>query len=472
MAVFEALIEKRDELALMMGFSSFSELSLRNNRMARDPTTVIHFLNQLSAQIMPQTFEEVKILQEFKLKQEGTTELEGWDKAYYIAAAKSQLARDSKSKVQLPSSEEIAEYFTLGNCIAGIQILLERLFGLTVKINWPVNFPSDPIELAQRHHDVGLQHHQIWHQNVVQLLLSDPQEGFFGVLYLDLFHRPHKFSQSATFSIRFPKATVNQVLCEPGSAAIVCDFGVRTSKTRNSFASPSNTSSILEYVLFHSEVETLYHELGHALHCLLSRTHTQHLAGTRAALDFVEFPSTLFENYAWNFEFLQLWARDGLGRPLSQQWVHNLRHQRSTFAAIETQTQIATSMFDQLIHRADGRPLAALLHSQSSLLLDSLMHTHTLLPFYPHTRWQTTFGHVIGYAAGYYGYLYSRVFSTNIWHHCFLKDPLNREQGERLRRFLLQHGGTKDPYQMISNMLDGKDISTQIFVNTLSPLPK
>jgi intermediate peptidase len=100
-------------------------------------------------------------------------------------------------------------------------------------------------------------------------------------------------------------------------------------------------------------------------------------------------------------------------------------------------------------------------------LLARLQEELTLVPFVPGTCWQTRFNHLVSYGAGYYSYLYAKVFASHIWHECFAEDPLSREAGERLRRCMLEHGAAKEPADMLVQMLGGKEPSMDYYLREL-----
>jgi intermediate peptidase len=201
-------------------------------------------------------------------------------------------------------------------------------------------------------------------------------------------------------------------------------------------------------LLNHHEVETLFHEFGHGLHSLLSRTTFQHLSGTRAAMDFVETPSHLFENYAWDPQFLPIMARHyATGEVISEDTVQKLIKSRNQFRCIETQSQILYALFDQALF---GVPNP---NRGSTTDLFAKLHRENNVPYAEGTHWHSRFGHLVTYGAGYYGYLYSQVFAADIWKHSFQGDSLRRESGERVWRDMLIHGGAKDPNVMLQSML-------------------
>lgn len=187
------------------------------------------------------------------------------------------------------------------------------------------------------------------------------------------------------------------------------------------------------------------------MHSLLSRTEFQHLSGTRAQLDFVETPSHLFEYFAWDYRFVSKFARHyETHEPIPQEMMTGLKQSKNMFAAMDTQTQCLYSLLDLKIFGDQPLPFNP---PTTTGALTHLQHTSTLIPHVDGTFWHTRFGHLIGYGAGYYSYLYSRVFASDIWQSCFSDNPINAAAGDKLYQELMVHGGAKDPNEMLHAML-------------------
>jgi mitochondrial intermediate peptidase len=190
-------------------------------------------------------------------------------------------------------------------------------------------------------------------------------------------------------------------------------------------------------------------------------------------MDFVETPSHLLENFAYDSYFLRQWARHyRTGAVIPQKVVSQLARAREDFQAIERQNQILYATLDQELFGASEDDSS----SASTTDVFAALHVKYNVPYAQGTHWQSRFGHLITYGATYYGYLYSQVFAREIWENCFEKKPassgdkgsdthapradkastLSRSTGERLWHTVLQHGGAKDPGDMISEMLQRK----------------
>jgi len=427
--VLDELLSLRDQLAKLLGFDSFAQLTLANNRMAHSPDAVVQFLNELSEKLRNKSLCELEVLSAEKQQQEGSGDIQAWDISYYTAIAKAK-------RFHL-SGNDLSDYFSLGHCMDGLNLVVSNLFGLQLKL-------------------VPMDQNESWHSSVRKLEVSHEHQGLIGYVYLDLFPRPYKFNHSATFAIRFPKVISSEVTV--GRVALVCNFGGNDrNRSRNSsynngtrdHDSGQRFSSPL--LLSHSEAETLFHEFGHCLSGLLSRTSYFHLSGTRAPLDFVEMPSTLMEFFVWDHRVVRKFARHYVtGKVLPEETLQSLRRSKNAFSAMDTQQQVCYALLDQRLHSC--HPLGM----STSDLYKELKNKHTLVPYVENTHWHSRFGHLVGYGAGYYSYLFCRMFSSNIWFKLFEKDPLSREAGERYRKEILHYGGARDPNEMLANLLGEK----------------
>ncbi|CAH0478649.1 unnamed protein product [Peronospora belbahrii] len=413
--VLDELRAKRHELAQLLGFPTFAHLATRD-RMIGSPEAVETFIGDIARQLMAKARIEQQLLLDAKRKHEGCSvdQVYMWDLPYYMGMLKAQ-----KHRID---SRVISAYFPLENCLKGLQLVCSELFGLDLKQVSMLNAS------------------ECWHEDVVKLALIRNGETL-GYMYFDLYPRPNKYNHAAHFTIRCGKRLSNTSYQKP-IVALVCNFN-----------KPAPDSPSL---LTHSEVETLFHEFGHVMHSLLSCTEFQHLSGTRATLDFVETPSHLFEYFAWDYRVVSKFAHHyQTGAPLPPAMMQGLRASKKMFAAMDTQTQCLYSMLDLQLFKE--QPLPCSPHTTTQLLHE-LQNSSTLVPHVNGTYWHTRFGHLIGYGAGYYSYLYARVFAADIWHTNFVgpKSQLNRKAGEMLYQKLMVHGGAKDPNDLLVDILGRK----------------
>ncbi|KAK1273304.1 hypothetical protein QJS04_geneDACA012347 [Acorus gramineus] len=414
--VLDKLIAARNELAKILGYKSYAEFAVRPN-MASSPDVVWSFLCDLSETLRHKADEEFKMIRDFKRKMcnEKFADLEPWDEAYFTGMMKSCTYNLDPSI--------IASYFSLSQCIDGLKVLLKSLFGATF-------------------YEVPLRTGESWHPNVLKLLLHHPEEGDLGYLYLDLYSRQGKYPGCAHFAIRGGRKLSESEYQLP-VVALVCNFS----------GSPGSSSSRLN----HMEVETLFHEFGHAIHSLLSRTDYQHFSGTRMVLDLAETPSNLFEYYVWDYRVLKTFAKHhSAGDVIPKKLVEAMNGAKSMFAATELQRQIFYSLMDQTLF---GKQYSTPREIQSTIA--DLKSQHTSWNHVNGTHSHIRFPHLINYGAGYYSYLYAKCLSATIWQEICLEDPLSPCAGDSLRTKFLRHGGAKDPSNLLKGLV-GDDILREV----------
>lgn len=416
--VLDALIDCRHQVSVRQGFESYADRFLRD-KMAQNQDNVYAFLHSLQKRIHSrgQYRKEMEILSEAKKKveqvQDGT--LEPWDVPFYTGILKAHRGFDANS---------LSPYLTVSNCLEGMATMVKQLFGITMMEEtmgdderWDLDGKSNgPVR---------------------KFVFVDETGRSLGTMYLDLHPREGKYQHAAHFTVRCGcvlDGTSAKPEYQTPIVALVC-----------SMAPQGGT------VLNHHEVETLFHEFGHVLHSLLSRTTFQHVSGTRAAMDFVETPSHLFEGFAWDPQFLTLMARHYItGEPIPGDIVRKLLQSRNEFRCIETQNQILYALFDQALF---GVPDP---NRMSTTELFAQLHRENNVPYADGTHWHSRFGHLVTYGAGYYGYLYSQVFAADIWKDRFEGNCLQRESGDRVWHDMLVHGGAKDPNIMLYDVLQRK----------------
>ncbi|KAL4424571.1 hypothetical protein ABPG77_009155 [Micractinium sp. CCAP 211/92] len=419
LAALDALVEARHEVAALMGFPSYAAYQLDAFSLAGQPSAVVAFLERLTAGIAPKCAAELAEMRELKRLHLGAAaaaacggeqrapgaappQVQPWDRQFLAQAARS--GEDAAQLNALP------EYFELERVVEGLGELLRRSMGVSLR-------------------EVPLEPGEGWAPLVRKLEATHDADGFLGTIYLDLHRRPHKFPSAAHFTLRCGRRRDDGSYQTP-IVALVANMGQHSS-------------------LAVSEVEMLFHEFGHALNSLLSRTEFQHLSGTRGPLDMVEVPSHTLELFAHDPRVLALFARHrGTGEPLPPALLQALEVSRRRFVALDQQQQIQYCLIDQLLHGPDP-PTG----QRAADEIAQLMRTHSALGHaegcHPHIR----FTHLVGYGATYYSYLYAQCLAARIWQDHLADDPTSREAGELLRHRLLQPGGAKEARSMVEDLL-------------------
>ncbi|KAJ6096903.1 hypothetical protein N7486_007649 [Penicillium sp. IBT 16267x] len=470
--LFREAIVLRDEAARLLGYPNHAAFRIED-KMAKTPETVDTFLGDLRARLTDGGKQEIQTL--LNLKKELDPNFDGryylWDHRFYDRL---MLERDFQLDHQL-----IAEYFPLQTTIQGMLKIFEELFGLEfVEI-----VGEDRAALAP----TGQANDIVWHEDVqVFSVWNDEGEGsgFVGYLYLDLFPREGKYGHAANFNLQpgFIDAEGNRRF---PATALVCNF------TKPGPKKPS--------LLKHDEVVTLFHELGHGIHDLVSRTTYSRFHGTSTVRDFVEAPSQMLENWCWtpsqlrllsrhystlSPEYLAGWqeaqqARSGgktATAPPSERIpddvIDNLIRTKHVNDALFNLRQLHFGIFDMTVHEPkshaeiEALPISATYNRlrQEITQMDGL---EALSGSHEWGHGEATFGHLIGgYDAGYYGYLSSQVYSTDMFYTVFKDDPMNKAAGRRYRYQVLEKGGSQDEMKTLTEFL-GREPQTTAFYKEL-----
>lgn len=183
---------------------------------------------------------------------------------------------------------------------------------------------------------------------------------------------------------------------------------------------------------------------------MIGRTEYQNVSGTRCATDVVELPSILMEHFLNSPAVLSLFSTD------SKSVVAQVgNHHQDPCRSIDTHTQILIAMLDQLYHS----PAVSAPGFNTTAALASLHDSRGLIPHVAGTSWQTQFGHLFGYGATYYSYLFDRAIAARVWRNVFAQDPLARRAGEKYKQELLRFGGGRDPWRMVATLLDAPELA-------------
>ncbi|KAF1742634.1 hypothetical protein MXB_3676, partial [Myxobolus squamalis] len=277
---------------------------------------------------------------------------------------------------------------------------------------------------------------KIWHPEVTLYSVHDKgTDDLLGYFYLDLFPREGKYTHAACFTISSACVTENgqQLAC----AAMVANFTKPTPEI------PS--------LLTHDEVETYFHEFGHVMHNITSKTHYALFQGTSVERDFVEAPSQMLENWVWEEEALRnISCHYKTKEALSEDLIIKLCRSRKANISIFYMRQISLAMFDYKIHTSS--------EANTFDVYRKCMEEYLSITPTPGTNFSASFGHMCGdYDAQYYGYLWSLVFACDMFLSRFKKEGIfNSETGMSYRTKILEPGSTKDGSELLRDFL-GRD---------------
>lgn len=424
--LLELLLSLRHKLAQCAGFPTFGHRALRNT-MAATPSNVMTFLESLARELKPRSEKEIAALKQLKKSHNSFPKnhkfnFDAWDPPFYVS-----LARQQRYSID---AEEYAAYFSLGGCMEGLSSLFKSLYNVTLEAE-----ETEPGEL--------------WHPESVQkLCIQHGTEGTLGYIYCDFFERPNKLQQDCHFTVCGGRELEDGTYQLPVVVVVL------------NLPSPRWGGLAL---LTPSMVENLFHEFGHAMHSMFARTKFQHVTGTRCATDFAEVPSVLMEYFASDYRVLSTFARHHrTGEMIPKAMVQNLCRSRHMYNALDTHSQVFYSILDQKYH---GLPS----NLTTTEILKQCQEKYHFLGYVEGTAWQLRFGHLVNYGAKYYSYLLSRAVASKVWHGCFEADPFSSSNGEKWRREVLSHGGSKPPLTLLQALLgeDAAPLDTTNFVQSL-----
>ena len=418
--VLDEILRLRRNLAEVLGYQSFAEYRTED-RMTKEPATVWEFERDLQISLR----EKARIdYQEMLAMKSQITDMRDsvinpWEKLYY----ENRLLQE---KYQV-NEEEIKQYFEIGNVIDGLFAITQRLFNLEYR---EVKNPS------------------VWHKDVKMYeVYSKENGGMIARFYLDLYPRADKYQHAAAFSVVMGKGMPDGY--QKPAYCLVCNF------PKPSWDSPS--------LLPHDDVETFFHEFGHLLHGVLTKSEYIRYSGTSVPRDFVEAPSQMLENWVWDKESLALFARHHeTGEVIPSELLERMLSARNLNSGTKALQQVFYSVYDFTLHDGydpDGE-------RSTTDVLRELQNGITLYPYQEDTHFQGSFGHLYGYAAGYYGYMWSEVYAQDMFSVFEENGVLDQNTGMRFRRLILEKGGTDDPLVMVREFL-GREPNNQAFLRSL-----
>jgi thimet oligopeptidase len=416
-SVLDSLLYYRNIMAKTLGFSSYAAYSVVD-KMSATPANVWAFENDLIKKLTPLVTEEVKTMQALKkqlLPGEPDT-VYAWDYAYLHKKL-------LNNKYQL-NTDEVKEYFEMNNTLTGMFTVYQNLLGIEIKETTQVPVWNSKIKTFD-----------IWKDGVKA-----------GNFYLDLFPRQNKYTHFACFPInQYRKANGTEVL---PAAALVCNF------PEGNAEQPS--------LLKHSDVITMFHEFGHLVHWLLCHPAiTSQNAFTNKG-DFIEAPSQFLENWCWEYDALKLFAKNyktGATLPLSL--FTKMKQAQLVNAGSFNIRQVYLGVTDFTFEDK-----YELIKTKGTMEVAKDNFKLSQLPFPEGSHFICSFGHLNGYAANYYGYLWSKVYAQDMFSVFKKYGVMDKATGIRYRKEILEKGATEPEINIVEKFL-GRKSNSDAFLESL-----
>ncbi|AHX63284.1 oligopeptidase A [Aeromonas media] len=402
-AIMSELLTLRRELAQLLGFANYAELSLAT-KMADKPEQVVNFLTDLAAKSLPQGKAELEEIRAFAAEQHGQSELAAWDLAYYAEKLK-------QHKFSI-SDEQLRPYFPASKVVKGLFEVVRRVFGIKVRERLGID---------------------TWHPDVRFYDIFDAEDELRGSFYLDLYAREHK-QGGAWMDVCLGRRYRQDGSLQKPVAYLTCNFN-----------GPVDGKPAL---FTHNEVVTLFHEFGHGIHHMLTRIDVAGVAGINGvAWDAVELPSQFLENWCWESEALAfISGHYETGEPLPADLLEKMLTARNFQAAMQMLRQLEFALFDFRLHREfdPANP------EQTPALLSEVRSQVAVMTPPAFNRFQHSFSHIFagGYAAGYYSYKWAEVLSADAFSRFEEEGIFNPATGQSFLKNILEKGGSKEPMEL------------------------
>nr|WP_314486127.1 oligopeptidase A [uncultured Pseudomonas sp.] len=400
--VMEEILDLRQELAKLLGFGSFAELSLAT-KMAETPDQVLTFLRDLAKKSKPFAARDLEQLQAYATEQ-GCPELKSWDVGFY-----GEKLREQRYSV---SQETLRAYFPIDKVLSGLFDIVHTLYGIDI---------------------VELKGFDTWHPDV-RLFEIKENGQHIGRFFFDLYARANKRGGAWMDGARDRRRTVAGELQSP-VANLVCNF------TPAVAGKPA--------LLTHDEVTTLFHEFGHGLHHMLTEIEHAGVSGINGvAWDAVELPSQFMENWCWEPEGLALISSHfETGEALPKDLLDKMLAAKNFQSGLMMVRQLEFSLFDFELHatHGDGRSVAQ--------VLDGIRDEVSVMRPPAYNRFPNSFAHIFagGYAAGYYSYKWAEVLSADAFSRFEEEGVFNPHTGKAFRQAILARGGSKAPMELFKD---------------------
>ena len=387
----------RHERANLLGYKTHANFVLEE-RMAETPEKVHSFLNELLEKAKPAAEREFKQLEDFAKELDSINKLQKWDGSYY--------SEKLKQKLFSLDDEQLKPYFKLENVINGVFEVAEKLFDLQFE------------EVS----DIDK-----YHEEVKTYRVYDTDKSFISVFYADFHPRAGKRGGAwmTSFKSQWKKDGEN---VRP-HISNVCNF------TPSTETKPS--------LLTFNEVTTLFHEFGHGLHGMLADTTYPSLSGTSVYWDFVELPSQVMENWCYEKEALELFAKHyETGEVIPMELVQKIKESATFQEGMATMRQLSFGLLDMSWHGTDPTNITDVKAHETKAFAGTNLYPDT-----PETCMSTAFAHIFqgGYSSGYYSYKWAEVLDADAFAYFKENGIFNKEVATKFKENVLSKGGTENP---------------------------
>ena len=391
------IVKLRHQRANLLGYKTHAHFVLEE-RMAETPEKVITFSNELLQKAKPAAKREFQDLAQFAKNLDGIEQLQKWDAAYYSEKLKKEIF-DLDQEILKP-------YFKLENVIDGAFTIAHKLFDLKFEEVFDID---------------------TYHKEVKTYRVTDVNTNFIAVFYAD-FH-PRKGKRNGAWMTSYKPQQIKNGVNERPHVSIVCNF------TKPTPTKPS--------LLTFNEVTTLFHEFGHALHGMLANTTYNSLSGTSVSWDFVELPSQVLENWCYEKEALELFAKHyETGEIIPMKYVEKIKESASFHEGMQTLRQLSFGLLDMRWHSQDPSTIQSIREFENEAFADTKLY-----PDIPENCMSTAFSHIFqgGYSAGYYSYKWAEVLDADAFEYFLEEGLFNKEVASKFKEHVLSKGGTEKP---------------------------
>jgi thimet oligopeptidase len=419
--LLQRILALRQRIAQQLGYASWADFQVEP-KMAKTAAAAREFCQNLTRGLQPKFDAELREFAALKAKDTGdpNAQIHLWDWRYYHNRLK-------KEKFAV-DSEQLRAFFPYDKVLYGMFAIYQHVFGIVIEKVEPPYQWADDLQLYA----------------VADAATAEP----LGLLYLDMFPREGKYNHFAQFGLIEGKRLAGGKYQRP-TVALICNFPT---------PQPDKPS-----LLTHRDVETLFHEFGHALHSIFTRANYARFSGTSVPRDFVEAPSQMLENWVWDKRVLDSFAAHYAdpSRKIPQEILSQLKAADLATKGTFYRRQMSFALMDLALH-TDPKAAADPVKLSNQVLGD------VFLPMPEGTAFIAYFGHITGYDAAYYGYGWADAIAADLA-TVFEKAPhgyFDADAGRRLRREIYEPGDSRDVTVSIQKFL-GRAQSLEPFLKTL-----